>query len=337
MSSVSIAYKTKYCYDDSLCVDKVVVKVISGKNSTTVDLSTGWGGDSPPDVRIAVNGEELDDPCRRPFENRGLLVKKVSSVFASVQGFGFRVLLDPNGRIYIYLDPFYSNKIQGLCGNMDGSAFAEFTSRSGISESVVPFAMSYSDCPSTESNVTSPSDPCSFAVQTSDYAKQQCSNVGLQRVFGECTKAIPWTRFQEICREQVCSVKASEESPIPVCTMASALAHECASYGIAVDWMSDPTFVQLCDASDVVGYSCSIEGQVFSESAPQTKYCTDLSNQAFVPTDRVAVAGCYCEKDGYLLDENDSCVPVEECSCYDREGDEYFAAGEKIQRSCGDW
>lgn len=110
-STVSIAYKTKYCFDDSLCVDKVVVKVISGKSTTTVDLSTGWGGDSPPDVRITVNGEELNDPSRQPFDSRGLLVKKASSVFASVEGFGFRLLIDPNGRTYIYLEPFYSNKV----------------------------------------------------------------------------------------------------------------------------------------------------------------------------------------------------------------------------------
>ena len=46
-----------------------------------------------------------------PFHNEHIYVKRVTSLFLLVRGFGFRVLFDPNGRIYITLDPFYMNKV----------------------------------------------------------------------------------------------------------------------------------------------------------------------------------------------------------------------------------
>lgn len=113
-SSVSISYKTKECYGEALCVEKVVVKELSGRDLTVIELHTGWGEDVQPSLQVSVNGESLPDPVRKPFHSDNFFVKQVSSLFVSVQGFGYRVLLDKNGRFYIYLDPFFANKVCSL-------------------------------------------------------------------------------------------------------------------------------------------------------------------------------------------------------------------------------
>lgn len=85
-------------------------------------------------------------------------------------------------------------------------------------------------------------------LQTQDYAKQQCATVG-SSVFGECTNVILWTRFYDICQDEVCSSKGSKDSSIAVCTMISALAHECANNGFIIDWTKDKNLAELCDSS----------------------------------------------------------------------------------------
>jgi hypothetical protein len=47
------------------------------------------------------------------WENKHLYVKQMSSLFVIVQGFGYSMLYDRNGRIYISLEPYYANKVRG--------------------------------------------------------------------------------------------------------------------------------------------------------------------------------------------------------------------------------
>lgn len=90
-------------------------------------------------------------------------------------------------------------------------------------------------------------------------------------------------------------------------------------------------------ASEVDGYDCQIKDQAFSECAPQVKYCRDNAFQSYAPRDRVCIAGCHCSQNGYLVNDYDTCVPVEDCTCYDDVTDKIHEAGEKVTRSCGDW
>lgn len=89
--------------------------------------------------------------------------------------------------------------------------------------------------------------------------------------------------------------------------------------------------------SEVDGYDCQIKDQVFGECAPQVKYCRDNAFQNLAPRDRVCIGGCYCAQSGYLVNDYDACVPVEDCTCYDDISDQIYEAGAKVTRSCGDW
>jgi len=41
-------------------------------------------------------------------------VRRVSSLYMALSGFGFEVLYDANGKIYVTLEPFYSRRVGNL-------------------------------------------------------------------------------------------------------------------------------------------------------------------------------------------------------------------------------
>ena len=81
-----------------------------------------------------------------------------------VQGFGFVIVYDPAGRIYVRLDPYYINRVRGLCGNNDGNP-QDFYARNGLVGPKVDFIESYEhpDCPAggiTEDDA----NPCDMSI-----------------------------------------------------------------------------------------------------------------------------------------------------------------------------
>lgn len=49
-----------------------------------------------------------------PFHSKFLYVKKATSLFVIIRGFGFKILYSPLGRLYLKFDPFYKNKVNLL-------------------------------------------------------------------------------------------------------------------------------------------------------------------------------------------------------------------------------
>lgn len=56
---------------------------------------------------VKLNGETL----QLPFSNDQFYVKKVTSLFKLIRGFGFYIMYDGDQRIYLNLGPFYMNKV----------------------------------------------------------------------------------------------------------------------------------------------------------------------------------------------------------------------------------
>lgn len=63
------------------------------------------------DYTADINGVMHDNLDESPFHNSIVYVKKVTSLFIEVKGFGFHLLYDVNGRVYIILDPYYKRKV----------------------------------------------------------------------------------------------------------------------------------------------------------------------------------------------------------------------------------
>lgn len=62
------------------------------------------------DFSADVNTEDVD-LVSQPFYSPYIFAKKVTSLFVLIQGFGFKILYAPTGRIYLKFDPFYVNKV----------------------------------------------------------------------------------------------------------------------------------------------------------------------------------------------------------------------------------
>lgn len=48
---------------------------------------------------------------QKPYFSERVFVKQATSLFMMVRGFGFQLLYDRNGRIYLTLEPYYINKV----------------------------------------------------------------------------------------------------------------------------------------------------------------------------------------------------------------------------------
>ena len=79
--------------------------------------------------------------------------------------------------------------------------------------------------------------------KASQHAMDICSKVGSLDIFNQCLKRVVWGRFRDYCIKDTC---ANSTSYVPLCSMMSALAHECTEAGEVIDWMSDPTLQQYC-------------------------------------------------------------------------------------------
>ena len=71
-----------------------------------------------------------------------------------------RVLYSYTHRAIFYIQ-YYFPKVQGLCGNMDGSIQNDYRSRNGIEEDVMSFALSYGHTSASSSEAFLSTDSCS--------------------------------------------------------------------------------------------------------------------------------------------------------------------------------
>ena len=84
-----------------------------------------------------------------------------------VQGFGFNVIFDPAGRIYIKLDPYYTGRIEGLCGDNDGNP-NDYVSCDHIPGSKEHFIKSFEgvSC-NSHGRLVDDMNPCHMAINVS--------------------------------------------------------------------------------------------------------------------------------------------------------------------------
>ena len=105
---LKISYQTSKCLSNPTvsCVEAVMVDVrhnASSSLSVSVDRQ----------FHVVVDGRLVPDSTAPQFTlRRGhVVVKRASSLFMAITGFGFRVLYDANGKIYVTMEPFYSRRV----------------------------------------------------------------------------------------------------------------------------------------------------------------------------------------------------------------------------------
>ena len=63
------------------------------------------------DGAVTINGDAYTDLDFSAFIDEYIYMKKVTSLFYMIRGYGFKILYDPNGRIYIILEPYFKDGV----------------------------------------------------------------------------------------------------------------------------------------------------------------------------------------------------------------------------------
>jgi len=91
------------------CTEAVMVDLRRNDSSLSVTVDRQF--------HVTVNGRLIPDSNSLQFSLRQgqVNVKRVSSLFMAITGFGFEVLYDVNGKIYVTMEPFYSRRVCCNC------------------------------------------------------------------------------------------------------------------------------------------------------------------------------------------------------------------------------
>ncbi|CAH2325430.1 mucin-5B precursor [Pelobates cultripes] len=246
-----------------------------------------------------------------PVSTASVTIFKPSTFFIIVQtaiGVQIQVQLVPMMQVYLSVDPSYSSKLCGLCGNFNKIQADDFTVLSGVVEGTgSSFANTWktqADCPNVKNSFE---NPCSLSIENEQYAEHWCALItDPNGPFAACHLKVNPTTYQSNCMFDTCNCENTEDC---MCAALSSYAHACSSAGIVLKgWRKNicNTYTSTCPKTLIYSYhvrSC----QSTCRSLSEHDITCDIS---FVPVD-----GCICQN-GTYLDDSGVCVLPTSCPCY---------------------
>ncbi|XP_063293579.1 mucin-5AC-like [Pelobates fuscus] len=246
-----------------------------------------------------------------PVSTASVTIFKPSTFFIIVQtaiGVQIQVQLVPMMQVYLNVDPSYSSKLCGLCGNFNKIQADDFTVLSGVVEGTgSSFANTWktqADCPNVKNSFE---NPCSLSIENEQYAEHWCALItDPNGPFAACHLKVNPTTYQSNCMFDTCNCENTEDC---MCAALSSYAHACSSAGIVLKgWRKNicNTYTSTCPKTLMYSYhvrTC----QSTCRSLSEHDITCDIS---FVPVD-----GCICQN-GTYLDDSGVCVLPTSCPCY---------------------
>uniref|UniRef100_A0A670XP88 VWFD domain-containing protein n=1 Tax=Pseudonaja textilis TaxID=8673 RepID=A0A670XP88_PSETE len=192
-------------------------------------------------------------------------------------------------------------EVCGLCGNNDGNAVNDFTTRSrSVVGDVLEFGNSWKVSP-TCPDAKCVKDPCSKNPYRKAWSQKKCSIINSE-VFAACHSQVDPTKYYEACVTDACACDTGGDCEC-FCTAAAAYAKVCSDHGICVSWRTPSICPMFCDYYNNEG---GCEWHYKPCGAPCTKTCRN-------PSGRCAyhLPGLEGEK-MFLI----TCIPVSVITCY---------------------
>uniref|UniRef100_A0A8C5WZA5 Mucin-5AC n=1 Tax=Laticauda laticaudata TaxID=8630 RepID=A0A8C5WZA5_LATLA len=245
---------------------------------------------------------------------------------------GLIILWDKKTSIFIKLGAEFKGEVCGLCGNSDGNAVNDFTTRSrSVVGDVLEFGNSWKVSP-TCPDAKCVKDPCSKNPYRKAWSQKKCSIIN-SKVFAACHTQVEPTKYYEACVTDACACDTGGDCEC-FCTAAAAYAKVCSDHGICVSWRTPSICPMFCDYYNNEG---GCEWHYKPCGAPCMKTCRNPSGRCAYHLP--GLEGCYpnCPGDRpYFSEEEMKCVSV--CGCYDATGNFHqlgktFTTGEVCQ-SC---
>ncbi|KAL4226409.1 hypothetical protein ACF0H5_014392 [Mactra antiquata] len=263
-----------------------------------------------------------------PYEQNDIFIKRATTEFVVVKAFGILFYTDLNARLYFRIDPYFSDKIIGMCGRFDYQSDNDFSIMSNdvlFPSTSIDFVQSFAS-PECASNTRV--SPCDFQSQNMrSTAEAMCEHLRDPEFLGECYSLVNWQKYFEDCLNDLC-LSGGVTHHAPMCTMTSALDNKCSEYDIQVNWENFPHVREQC-AKRCEG------GMEYTENARMSNTsCSDLWREDNHWYDDIRAPGCVCRDGMFLLDG--ICVRQSDCPCknlYEPDAEPY-QPGEEIIRQC---
>ncbi|KAI5934964.1 Mucin-5B [Manis javanica] len=260
---------------------------------------------------------------REPGADPPYKVRYMGNYLAIETRSGVVVSWDRKTSVFIRLHQDYKGRICGLCGNFDGNAVNDFTTRSqSVVGDVLEFGNSWKFSPSCPDALV-PRDPCTANPYRKAWAQKQCSIVH-STTFATCHSQVDSTKYYEACVRDACACDSGGDCEC-FCTAVAAYAQACHDAGVCVSWRTPDRCPLFCDYYNPRG-ECEWHYQPCG--APCLRTCRNPSGRC--SEDLPGLEGCYprCPPSKPFFSE-DQMKCVAQCGCYDEDGN-YHDVGVRV-------
>ncbi|XP_032804873.2 mucin-5B-like [Petromyzon marinus] len=226
---------------------------------------------------------------------------------------------DKNTGVFISLGPEYKGTVCGLCGNHDGRAANDLTTRTHmVVEDPLEFGNSWK-LSGLCADAKETSSPCALMSHRLPWAQQRCG-ILKSDTFASCHALVDVLPFHEACVHDACGCDTGGDCEC-LCNAVAVYAKACNEAGQCIKWRTPdlcPLFCEYYDAPD----DCTWHYRPCGQSCPKT--CRDPHAECREGVQRFE--GCYpkcTESKPYFDEDNMLCVSWDSCGCFDNRGQRY--------------
>ncbi|XP_071974250.1 mucin-5AC-like isoform X2 [Engystomops pustulosus] len=233
---------------------------------------------------------------------------------------------DRRTTIHLKLPPKYQGKVCGICGNYDGNANNDFTTRSqSVVENLMEFCNSWKTSP-TCPDVHEVKDPCTINPYRKAWALRQCGII-TSEVFKSCHAQVDPSRYYESCISDSCACDTGGDCEC-FCTTVALYAQACSENGICINWRTPTICPMFCDYYNDVG-ECEWHYRACGDKCLKT--CRNPKGECL--HELSGCEGCYpkCPPSRPFFNE-DTMKCVAQCGCFDK--GIFYNNGDRIHRNC---
>ncbi|XP_073460907.1 mucin-5AC-like isoform X2 [Aquarana catesbeiana] len=281
-------------------------------------------------IKIFFGGEELYfDEEKIEIVKRGeansiqyeLIRKGMYLILKSVNG--LFIIWDTKATVHVKLSSDFKRKVCGICGNYDGNANNDFTTRShSVVENLMEFYNSWKIDPKCP-DVHHVKNPCSINPYRKAWATKQCAII-TSHVFQPCHSQVDPTIYYDSCISDSCSCVSGGDCEC-FCTAVAAYAQACSENGVCIRWRTPTICPMFCDYYNDAG-ECAWHYKPCGDKCMKT--CRNPKGECLYELS--GLEGCYpsCPASSPYLDE-DNMKCVSQCGCNDENGN-FYNYGENV-------
>ncbi|XP_077316280.1 mucin-5AC-like isoform X2 [Lithobates pipiens] len=303
-SSFRVIMQNVQCgYNGTICTK--TIKIFFGGEELSLDKEK---------IEIAKRGETNSIQYELIRKGMYLILKSVNGLF---------IIWDTRATVHVKLSSDFKRKVCGICGNYDGNANNDYTTRShSVVENLMEFYNSWKIDPKCP-DVHHVKNPCSINPYRKAWATKQCAII-TSSVFQPCHSQVDPTIYYDSCISDSCSCVSGGDCEC-FCTAVAAYAQACSENGVCIRWRTPTICPMFCDYYNDAG-ECAWHYKPCGDKCMKT--CRNPKGECLYELS--GLEGCYpsCPASSPYLDE-DNMKCVSQCGCNDENGN-FYNYGEKV-------